>query len=215
MAAEKTGGYTGDDRFDELDEFTAREADNYVEAVRQREILRMSADIRDLFTDTKQAVERGELDNPGRQSVIRSAIEQFIIDIENIAMAVEANHLLDGTGKGAIYTVQLSPPEDLVALLGDDNVRIIGEPNLSRQDALRIRGLNDYLNAPEHITAKWTMQADLKGQQPQPVTQETVTLMPVDASQAVYQEIRKFLANVDLDLGPNLPDYMGDDGPGL
>lgn len=198
-----------------FDEFTAREPDNYAEAYRQKEILSTSSDVGSVFFETKQAMEHGEINEMARQSIVKSAVDRLIIDVENIMQSTGAISLLDDKEGEIIHKVQLNPPDELYALVRDDDVNIIGEVDLSPKEALTIRGLWGYLNAPEIIAAEWTIQADVRNHKPQPVSRQSATRMPVEASKAAYREVRKFLADVDLDLGPKLPDYKGGEEPGI
>lgn len=195
-----------------LKEFTAREPDSYAEAVRQREILRTSSEVNKLFTDTEDRYESGEIDKSGQRAIVRAGIEQLIREIEHIASTVGATDLLY---EREIYTVRLGPPDDILAVVDSPRIKVIGNPDLGRKTAGKIKGLEGYLNAPEYFSAEWTVHIDKDHEDQQPFTWPTEVRMPVDASHATFRAIRQFLAKVKLDLGPNLPDYMGEEGPGI
>lgn len=199
-----------------FEDFTAREPDNYAEALRQKEILNISSDVGELFQRTKFAMEEGEIDEDARRAIVRTGVERFIIDVEQIIQAVGAESLLEANGE-KIYEVKLPPPEEIRYILQSDDFRVIGNPNISPKMADNgvIRGLWGYLDAPEVFGAQWTLRVEAKHERPQPVTRANRIRMPVRASREAYRKVRRFLADVDLDLGPNLPDYMGDEGPGL
>lgn len=212
MAAERDDG-----DLPEFGDFTAREPDNYAEAFRQREILKISSDVGELFQSTKYAMEEGEIDEDARRAIIRSGVERFIIDVEQIIQSVGADSMLDASSGEKIDEVKLAPPDAIYHVLQSNEYRVLGNPDVGPKTAEKglIRGLWGYLDSPEVFTATWTLKVKVRHRQPIPVTESNSIRMPVRASREAYRMVRGFLADVDLDLGPNLPDYMGEEGPGI
>lgn len=214
MAAEQQ---SREDDLPEFGDFTAREPDNYAEAFRQREILKISSDVGELFQTTKYAMEEGDIDENARRAIIRSGVERFIVDVEQIIESVGAKSLLEADGDEVIDKVELHPPDAIYHVLQSDEYRVLGNPDVSPKIAKDgvIKGLWGYLDAPEVFTATWELKVKVRHRRPIPVSESNSERMPVRASREAYRKVRGFLSDVDLDLGPNLPDYMGGEGPGI
>lgn len=212
MAAMDNGDGGQGDPADPEHDLSFREADDYVERRRQKEILDAVQFVSTTQNATESEYERGEIDLETRRAEVRMAVNSLIMETEQLIRKSDNNELLERRPLG---TITLQPPADLVQFAQNSENRIWGDSSLGPKEVYIIEGVLGYLNAPASFSASWSVRADIPGEGPQPVSASTSIRMPVETSMAVYRHIRRFLSEVDLDLGAQLEDYTGGEGPGL
>lgn len=209
MAAPQDQG-NGGPQFE--DEISFREADDYVERRRQKEVLDAVQFVSDTQNATESEYERGQIDLETRRAEVRMAVNSLIVETEQLIRHAGATDLLRSRELGS---VQLQPPRDLIQFVETADVRVWGDDSLRPKEVYTIHGIQGFLDAPSSFSATWSVKADVESEGPQTVSSTASMRMPVDTSLSVYRQIRGFLGDVDLDLGAQLEDYTADDGPGL
>lgn len=194
------------------DELSFRDAEDYVERRRQKEVLDAVRFVAETQNTTESEYERGEIDLTTRRAEVRMAVNNLIVEAEQLIRKSGDRGLLEEKPLG---TITLQPPADLIQFVQNTENRIWGDSSLEPKRVHTITGVLGYMNAPTSFSATWRVRADIPGEGPQPVTASTSIRMPVDTSMDVYRHLRQFLSDVDLDLGAQLEDYTGDEGPGL
>ena len=212
MATMDNGDHGQGDPADPEHDLSFREADDYVERRRQKEILDAVQFVSTIQNGTESEYERGEIDLETRRAEVRMAVNSLIMETEQLIQKSGNKSLLE---QQQIGTITLQPPADLVQFAQNSETKIWGDSSLAPKDVYIIQGVLGYLNAPATFSATWSIRADIPGEGPQEVPSSTTIRMPVETSMAVYRNIRHFLSQVDLDLGAQLEDYTGDEGPGL
>lgn len=207
MATNTTGSDTGEEN-----QISVREAEDYVEQRRQKEIMDLARKVIEIDQMTDSEHNRGEIDLATRQAELRTAVTGLIFEIQHMANDVGADWLFRGE---PFYTVEIAPPRDLLEIVEDSDFKVWGTEDLEPKTVYTIRGIGDYRNAPSTFTATWTVNADIPHKGPQPIERTVGKRMPVEASREVYSKIRAFLNNVNLDLGPELEPYDGGEDPGI
>lgn len=189
-----------------------REAEDYVEQRRQKEILDAASKVKEIDQVTDEQYEYGEIDLGTRRAILRTAVKGLILEVEQLARRSGAVGLL---ANEELYTVKLHPPNELVEFVNNTDNKIWGEANLEPRGVYDVEGIRGYLDAPETFSETWTIQADIPHEGPKQVSRTTTQRMPVGASGKVYQRIKRFLSEVGLDLNAKLEDYKGGKEPGL
>lgn len=203
------GGGGGQDPDHDL---SFRDADDYVERRRQKEILDAVQFVREVQNTTESEFERGEIDLQTRQAEVRTAVNSLIVETEQLVAKSGSGGLLE---EKPLAAITLQPPGELVQFVQDSESRIWGDSSLKPKRVYEVHGLLGYLNSPPSFSATWQVRADVPDHGPQRINGSSSTRMPVDVSMDVYRQIKKFLSDVDLDIGAQLEDYTGDEGPGL
>lgn len=186
---------------------------DYVQRRRHKSIFDTRDWVRDSILTSKREHERGKIPLEVFQSDARSAVEMYIIEIEQMANSIDAKDVLD---EYFIHTVHVEPPEKLLRFFEDDSYTVrSAKPVPEPAEDGEIRGLWGYLTAPAVFSNEWSIDVDVPHKGPQTVTAENTTRMPVDASIDAFRYVNSFLERAGLDLEPKLEEYRGEEGPGI
>jgi len=196
----------------EMEELSFRDAEDYVERRRQKEVLDAVQFVSETHNATESEYERGQIELDTRRAEVRMAVNNLIMETEQLIRKSGDASVLE---QEQIAQVTIGPPQDLVEFANRSGTQIWGEASLGPRAVYTVRGLMGYLNAPTNFSDTWSLRADVPGEGPQKLTSTVTVRMPVDISMQVFRVIRRFLADVDLDLGAELNPYTGGDGPGI
>lgn len=200
------------DGMDSNPEISFREAEDYVEQRRQKEILDAVQSVAQTEVETKEEFERGEIDIGTRREIVRTAVERLIRETEQLMVKAGARRLLTEEPLG---TITIQPPADLVNFVTNGDTKIWGDSSVEPKDAATVYGVRGFLNANATFSATWRVRADIPHKGPQPVTSSAVTRMPISISMDAFENVRAFLSETNLEIDPKLEDYDGGEEPGL
>jgi len=200
------------DGMDSNPEISFREAEDYVEQRRQKEILDAVQSVAQTEVETKEEFERGEIDIGTRREIVRTAVERLIRETEQLMVKAGARRLLTEEPLG---TITIQPPADLVSFVNNGDTKIWGDSSVEPKDAAAVYGVRGFLNASATFSATWSVRADIPHKGPQPVTSSAVTRMPISISMDAFEHVRAFLSETNLEIDPKLEDYDGGEEPGL
>lgn len=201
----------GDTSGDET-EVSFREAEDYVEQRRQKEIMDAVQFVNETNAETKGEYERGQIRLDTRRAIVRNSVERLIRETEQLMEKAGAEQLLEGTTLG---TVTIQPPAELIQYINQDDVHVLGDGSVEPKIAATIDGVRGFMRAPTTFTAQWTVRADVPHKGPKPVTSSASTRMPIQISMVAFQQIKAFLGATNLALDPKLEDYDGGEVPGI
>lgn len=185
----------------------------YVEHRRHKAILDARQTARNVIIDAKRQHSRGEITQAALQADARTAVEMYITEIEHMAQMANAKRLLR---EELIHHINIAPPDSLLQYFENDDHSVRGTPPRAKTpDQGEIRGLWGYLTSPDVFTATWSIDVDIKHEGPKTVTETASVRMPVEASMDAFRKCNQFLQDAGLDIEPKMPDYTGEEGPGL
>lgn len=197
----------------DIEDVSFEDAENYVQRRRQKEILDAAKDALDTRRAAREELARGEIERQTCQEVLRISVENLIAEVEHMVKRVGESDLWENARLGD--PIVLQPPLQMRQALDGDDIRVIGDPDLSPKNVGQIHGLSGYKNAPHVFTGTWTVNVETKHGQPNEEEFRTFEQMPLGVSEAAISQVKAFLNRCNLGIDARLEDYTGDEGPGI